>query len=115
MLAQQSNVAIVQLATRTQSLGLGPRNPTLMKALVDRIGNTRSRGFSLCRRRAHIPVDSIAMPLRVPHSVATYAIGVVGDALFENDNDVRRMVGAMQSVILPYNDAVRSAAPQQLQ
>jgi len=115
MLAQQSNVAIVQLATRTQRLGLGPRNPTLMKTLVDRIGNTRSRGFSLCRRSAHIPVDSIAMPLRVPHSVVSYAIGVVGDPLFENDNDVRRMLGAMQSVIFSYNEDVRCSARQQLQ
>lgn len=115
ILAQQSNVAIVQLATRTQNLGLGPKNPTLMKDLVDRIGNTRSRGFSLCRRRGNIPVDSIAMPLRVPHAVVSYAIGVVGDPLFENDNDVRRMLSAMQSVIFRYNDDLRRSAPPRLQ
>lgn len=115
ILAQQSNIAIVQLATRTQNLGLGPKNPTLMKDLVDRIGNTRNRGFSLFRRRANNPVDSIAMPLRVPHSVASYAIGVVGDPLFENDNDVRRMLSAMQSVIFHYNDDLRRSASQRLQ
>jgi len=107
MLAQQSNVAIIQLATRTQRLGLGPKGPTLMKNLVDRIANTRTRGFALCRRKASIPVDSIAMPLRVPYGVASYAIGVVGDPLFSNDNDVRQMLSAMQSVIFRYNDGLR--------
>ena len=115
MLAQQTNVAIVQLATRTQHLGLGPKNPAMMKNLVDRIGQTRTRGFSLCRRKAGLPVDSIAMPLRVPHSVTAYAIGVVGDPLFENDNDVRRMLSAMQSVVFRYNDDLRRGRGQSLQ
>ncbi len=107
MLAQQSNVDIIQLATRTQRMGLGPAGPTLMKHLVDRISTTRARGFALCRRSATIPVDSIAMPLRVPHGVASYAIGVVGDPLFGNDNDVREMLSGMQSVIYRYNDRIR--------
>ncbi len=107
MLAQQSNVDIIQLATRTQRLGLGPKGPTLMKHLVDRISTTRARGFALCRRSATIPVDSIAMPLRVPHGVASYAIGVVGDPLFSNDNDVRQMLSGMQAVIYRYNDRIR--------
>lgn len=107
MLAQQSNVDIIQLATRTQRLGLGPKGPTLMKLLVDRVAQTRSRGFSLCRRNRSQPVDSIAMPLRVPHGVASYAIGVVGDPLFASDNDVRQMLLGMQSVIFRYNDGLR--------
>lgn len=107
MLAQQSNLAIVQLAARTQRLGLGPNRPTTMKDLVDRIGQTRSRGYSLCRRKAGIPVDSIAMPLRVPHGGAPYAIGVVGDPLFENDNDVRHMLAAMRAVIARHDDGLR--------
>lgn len=106
MLAQQSNVAIIQLATRTQRLGLGPKGPTLMKNLVDRIAHTRTRGFALCRRSASAPVDSIAMPLRIPHAVASYAIGVVGDSLFESDNDVRNMLSAMQSAVFRHNDGV---------
>lgn len=108
MLAQQSNVAIVQLATRTQRLGLGPKGPAVMKNLVDRIAQTRTRGFALCRRKASVRVDSIAMPLRVPHAVASYAIGVVGDPLFENDNDVRHMLSTMQSVIFRHRDGLRS-------
>jgi DNA-binding IclR family transcriptional regulator len=107
LLAQQTNIAIIQLATRTQRLGLGPKNPAMMKDLVDRIGHTRTRGFSLCRRKAGLPVDSIAMPLRVPYSVTSYAIGVVGDPLFENDSDVRRMLSAMQSVVFQYSDEAR--------
>jgi hypothetical protein len=55
MLAQQSNVDIIQLAARTQRLGLGPKGPTLMKHLVDRIAQTRSRGFSMCRRSRAMP------------------------------------------------------------
>jgi DNA-binding IclR family transcriptional regulator len=107
MLAQQSNVDIIQLAARTQRLGLGPKGPTLMKHLVDRIAQTRSRGFSMCRRSRAMPVDSIAMPLRVPHGAAAYAIGVVGDPLFASDNDVRRILSAMQSVLFRYNDGIR--------
>jgi DNA-binding IclR family transcriptional regulator len=107
MLAQQSNVDIIQLATRTQRLGLGPKGPTLMKHLVDRIAQTRSRGFSICRRSRSQPVDSIAMPLRVPHGVASYAIGVVGDPLFQSDNDVRQMLSGMQAVLFRYNDGIR--------
>nr|WP_301287219.1 helix-turn-helix domain-containing protein [Sphingobium sp. OAS761] len=115
MLSQQTNVAIIQLATRTQRLGLGPKGPTLMKNLVDRIAHTRTRGFALCRRRPSVPVDSIAMPLRVPHAVASYAIGVVGDPLFENDNDVRHMLSAMQSVIFRYNDGLRRSSRGNIQ
>lgn len=115
MLAQQSNIAIMQLATRTQRITVGPKGPTLMKNLVDRIAQTRSRGFALCRRKQNIPVDSIAMPLRVPHAVASYAIGVVGDPLFTNDNDVRRMLSAMQSVIFRHNDAMRQTGTHSLQ
>jgi DNA-binding IclR family transcriptional regulator len=107
MLAQQSNVDIIQLATRTQRLGFGPKGPTLMKHLVDRIAQTRNRGFSICRRSRSQPVDSIAMPLRVPHGVASYAIGIVGDPLFSSDNDVRQMLSGMQSVIFRYNDGIR--------
>lgn len=109
MLTQQSNAAIIQLATRTQQLGLAPKGPALMKNLVDRIANTRTRGFALCRRSASVPVDSIAIPLRVPYSVATYAIGVVGDPLFENDNDVRAMLSAMQAVIFRRSDGALQA------
>jgi len=112
MLAQQTNIAIIQLATRTQrlGLGLGPKGPALMKNLVDSIAHTRNRGFALCRRKPSVPVDSIAMPLRVPHAVASYAIGVVGDPLFVNDNDVRHMLSAMQSVLYRYNDGLRRSA-----
>lgn len=115
MLAQQSNVDIIQLATRTQRLGLGPKGPALMKNLVDRIANTRTRGFALCRRNASIPVDSIAVPLRVPHGVASYAIGIVGDPLFENDSDVRSMLSTMQSVIFRHSDGPRRTISRPLQ
>jgi hypothetical protein len=55
------------------------------------------------------------MPLRVPHAVASYAIGVVGDPLFENDNDVRRMLSAMQSVVFRYNDSLRRSQTTSVQ
>lgn len=115
MLAQQSNIAIIQLATRTQRLGIGPGNPALMKNLVDRIARTRSSGFAVCRRKVNVPVDSIAMPFRVPHAVSCYAIGVVGDPLFENDNDVREMQATMQSVMFRYKDTLRGQGVNNLQ
>ncbi len=115
MLAQQSNVAILQLATRTQRLGHGPNGPALMKLLVDRVAQTRAKGFALWRRKAAFPVDSIAMPLRVPNSVASYAIGVVGDTLFQGESDVRNMLSIMQSVIFRHQDGFSAAAGRSLQ
>jgi|GEM_PF-1080903 len=107
ILAQQSNRAIVQLATRAQRLGLGPKGAMLMKTLVDRVARTRSQGFALCRRTDLAPVDSIAMPLYLPHGVASYAVGVVGDPLFQSEQDVRRMLSAMQAVIYRSSDNLR--------
>lgn len=115
MLAQQSNFAIIQLATRTQQLGLGPKGPMLMKNLVDRIAHTRTRGFAMCRRGPIVPVDSIAIPLRLPHAVASYAVGVVGNALFQNDNDVRSMLATMQSVVFRHGDNARRGRADSLQ
>jgi len=115
MLAQQSNVAILQLATRTQRLGHGPHGPALMKHLVDRVAQTRAKGFALWRRKASIPVDSIAMPLRVPNSVASYAIGVVGDPLFHSDGDVRQMLSTMQAVIFSHQDGLNASPARSLQ
>ena len=105
MLAQQSNVAIIQLATRMQRLGLGPKEPALMKNLVDGIAQTRGQGYAVWRRNSVVPVDSIAMPLRITGGVSPYAIGVVGDALFNNDNDVRAMQSAMRAIIFQHNGA----------
>lgn len=109
MLAQQSNVEIMELATRAQKLGLGPTGPASMKSLVDRIARTRAQGFALCRRTEKVPVDSMALPLHIPHSVSPYAVGIVGDALFENDADVKRMAAAMRGVVLRYSEQVRHA------
>lgn len=103
MLAQHSNVAIVQLATRIQRMGVGPAGPALMKNLVDRVAHTRSRGYAFCRRSETVPVDSIAVPLRVPHAVTTHAVGIVGDPLFNSDSDVRAMLAAMQAVIFQHS------------
>lgn len=107
MLAQQSNVEIIDLVTRAQKLGLGPKGPSLMKYLVDRVARTRAQGFALCRRGAHAPVDSIAIPLQLPHSVTPYAVGVVGEALFESDGDVKRMTSAMQAAIIRQRDRLQ--------
>ncbi|QZP09063.1 helix-turn-helix domain-containing protein [Caenibius sp. WL] len=112
MLAQQSNVAIIQLATRAQRLGLGPKGPTLMKNLIDRVARTRIQGYALCRRSAEAPVDSIAIPLPLPHGVASHAVGVVGDPLFHSDGDVRRMLSAMQAVICRHSDSLRRSGLQ---
>ncbi len=107
MLAQQSNVAIIQLTTRTQRLGLGPKGPTLMKNLIDRVARTRMLGYALCRRSEEVPVDSIAMPLPTPHGVASHAVGVVGDPLFQSDGDVRQVLSLMRAVIGRHSEGLR--------
>lgn len=112
MLTQQSNVAIIQLTARTQRLGLGPKGPTLMKDLIDRVARTRVLGYGLCRRGKDVPVDSIAIPLPTPHGVASHAVGVVGDPLFNNDNDVRRMLSAMKAVIAHHSEGLRLSGIQ---
>ncbi len=107
MLAQQSNIEIIELATRAQKLGLGPQGPALMKSLVDRVARTRAKGFALCRRGEKAVVDSIALPLHIPQASAAYAVGVVGDALFENDSDVKRMANAMRGIIQSHSERLR--------
>lgn len=103
MLALQSNVEIMELAARAQKLGMGPQQPTLMKSLVDRVARTRAQGFALCRRSEHSAVDSIALPLQMPRAAAPYSVGVVGDALFSNEGDVKRMASAMRSIVLDHS------------
>lgn len=107
MLTQKSNVEIIELATRAQQLGLGPKGPALMKSLVDRIARTRAQGFALCRRGGPAVVDSMAVPLHIPYAVAPYAVGVVDDSLFENDGDVKRMASALRGVIARHSGALR--------
>ncbi|WP_165611252.1 helix-turn-helix domain-containing protein [Sphingomonas jatrophae] len=115
MLAQKSNVEIMELATRAQQMGLGPKGPALMKSLVDHVARTRAQGFAMCRRGDYAPVDSMAVPLHIPHAVTPYAVGVVGDTLFTGDGDVKRMASAMRGVIARHSEALhrmpaRSAA-----
>lgn len=107
MLAQKSDVAIIQLVSRAQRIGLGPKGPASMKNLVDRVARTRARGFALCRRGPSSPVDSIAIPLPIPNGTVPYAIGVVGDPLFKNDKDVRHMVAAMRSIAYNHIQSLR--------
>ncbi|CAN5476107.1 hypothetical protein BH09PSE4_BH09PSE4_23490 [soil metagenome] len=103
MLSLQSNVEIMDLAMRAQKLGLGPTKPTLMKSLVDRVARTRAQGFALARRGDHSAVDSIAIPLHIPRAVAPYSVGVVGDALFNSEADVKRMASVMRSIVLSHS------------
>jgi len=106
MLAQQSNAEIIELAARAQKLGLGPQGPVLMKYLVDRVARTRAKGFAVARRSDTVILDSLAVPLQVPHSVAPYAVGVVGDSLFESEGDIKKMAGALRSVILRHSETI---------
>ncbi len=106
MLAQKSNIEIIELAKRAQQIGLGPKGPALMKSLVDRVARTRAQGFAMCRRGEHAPVDSVAVPLYIPQSVTPYAVGVVGDALFASEGDGKRMAAAMRGVIARHSEAL---------
>ena len=97
MLAQQSNVEIIDLAMRAQKLGLGPSGPCL--SLVRRVAKTRARGFSVYRRSQKAALDSIAIPLRMSRLSAPYAVGIVGKQLFEKDDEIMPMVRTMQAVV----------------
>ena len=108
LLAQQSNVGVVALAARAQSLGVGPAGPALMKQLVDRVALTRSLGFAFGRRNGKI-VDSLAMPFQLPRVATPYAVGIVGDALFENEKDVTSMAAAVRDVVLTHVARLRQA------
>ncbi|MET0269064.1 MAG: hypothetical protein ABW173_01430 [Sphingomonas sp.] len=76
----------------------------------DRVARTRAQGFATCRRADHAPVDSVAVPLHIPHAVAPYAVGVVGDALFAADADVKRMASAMRGMIARHGEALHRIA-----
>ncbi|WP_198351224.1 IclR family transcriptional regulator [Flavisphingomonas formosensis] len=99
LLAWQSNGEIIELADRTREFGIGPRGPSLMKQLIDRVSKIRARGFALCQRNDTVEVDSIACPLRVPNSVTPFAIGILGQHLFNNERDTSRLVSTVQAVI----------------
>jgi len=105
MLAQQSNVEIIDLAMRAQKLGLGPSGPCL--SLVRRVARTRARGFSVYRQTDKAALESIAIPLRMSRQAAPYAVGIVGKRLFENDGDVMPIVRSMQAVIRRHSARMR--------
>jgi DNA-binding IclR family transcriptional regulator len=105
MLAQQSNVEIIDLAMRAQKLGLGPSGPCL--SLVRRVARTRARGFSVYRQSQRATLDSIAIPLRMSRLAAPYAVGIVGKRLFDSDDDVMRMVRSMQHVVMRHSAKFR--------
>ena len=115
ILAQHSNVEIIKLVTRAQQLGIGPRGPSLMKYLVDRVAQTRAKGFALCRRN-DIVLDSIAVPLQLPNAVSPHAVGIVGEKLFESESDIKQMASAMQSAVMRHRARLhRASAAQSVQ
>ncbi|RVT93215.1 IclR family transcriptional regulator [Sphingomonas crocodyli] len=99
LLAWHSNGEIIELADRSREIGIGPRAPSLMKELIDRVSRIRARGFALCQRNDTVQVDSIACPLRVPNAVTPFAIGILGQHLFDNERDKAKMVSTVQAVI----------------
>lgn len=105
MLAQQSNVEIIDLAMRAQKLGLGPSGPCL--SLVRRVARTRARGYSLYRQSDRAALDSVAIPLRMSRQAAPYAVGIVGKRLFETDADVMRIVRSMQHIVMRHSARLR--------
>ena len=83
-----------------------------IKPLVDRVAQTRAKGFALCRRN-DIVLDSIAVPLQLPNAVSPHAVGIVGEKLFESEGDIKQMATAMQSAVMRHRDRLYRASVAQ--
>jgi DNA-binding IclR family transcriptional regulator len=99
LLTLHSNGAIIDLAVRTQAMGIAPKGKYVMHDLIERVHRIRSRGFSVCRRDDEIKVDSIACPMRIPGGNMPVAVGVLGHNLLDSEQSARKLAMMMMRVI----------------
>ena len=99
MLTLRSNVEIIDLAVRSQEIGLAPKSQCAMNDLIEKVKRIRYRGFALCRRDDDVKVESIACPMHLPQSDAPMAVGLLGDKLLENDRSAGELARTMQHLI----------------
>ena len=99
MLTLRSNVEIIDLAVRSQEMGLAPKSQCAMNDLIEKVKRIRYRGFALCRRDDAVKVESIACPMHLPQSDAPMAVGLLGDKLLEHERSANELARTMQQLI----------------
>lgn len=99
LLTLHSNGEIIDLAVRSQAMGIAPKGQFVMHDLIDRVRRIRSRGYSICRRNDTVQVESIACPMRIPGANVPVAVGVLGHNLLEGEQNTRRLAMTIHGVI----------------
>lgn len=104
LLARQSDVEIVELASRSQEVGCAPPGIAALGDLIRQIHHVRALGYALCRRRDTVQVDSIACPVPSPRTGAPVAVGILGPGLFTGgEESTRRLARSVQRVISSFH------------
>lgn len=102
LLASQSNVDVMDVAGRSQKIGIAASGAPAMGELIERVGRIRTRGYALCRRNDTIEVESIACPLPSGSNVPV-AIGLIGhDLNLRDEAQTRRLAMGMRQTIARY-------------
>lgn len=107
LLTQRSRLEIIDIAVRSQKIGLTPKSQCALNELIDQVKRIRYRGFALCTRDDDVKVESIACPVNVPQLDAPMAVGLLGIKLFENKNNAADLARTMQHLI---SQRIRPAA-----
>lgn len=102
ILALQSNVDIMKVASRSQKMGLTPKNDAAMSGLIERVRHIRAQGYALCRRSDSVEVESIACPTRFPDSNVPVAVGILGKNLLIDAEQTRKLAAFVRNTIAQY-------------
>lgn len=99
LLASQSNVDVMDLAGRSQKIGIAAQGALAMGELIERVNRIRARGYALCRRQDTVEVESIACALPSGGNVPV-AIGLLGrDLKLRDEAQARRLAMGMRQTI----------------
>jgi len=102
ILALQSNVDIMKVASRSQKMGLAPKNDAAMTSLIERVRHIRAQGYALCRRSDMVEVESIACPTRFAESNVPMAVGILGKGLLTDPEQTRKLATFVRNTIAQY-------------
>jgi DNA-binding IclR family transcriptional regulator len=104
ILALHSNIEVIDVASRCQSMGLAPKNDTAMTDLIDHVQRIRNKGFALCRRQDTVEVDSIACPFMSAESNVPMAVGILGKHILNDAEKTRTLAALMRSTIAQFQE-----------
>jgi DNA-binding IclR family transcriptional regulator len=102
ILALQSNVDIMKVASRSQKMGIAPKNDMAMTSLIERVRHIRAQGYALCRRSDTIEVESIACPTRFPESNVPVAVGILGKNMLTDAEQTRKLATFVRNTIAQF-------------